>query len=203
MSDSRITSPDSENWGLREAFIIIGSTMGLMIFLLILRFSFNICLDICVLDELERAKKAIVDLITKLFPWQRPRTQPPSAQSHDDIELQECASDQERLEALNQILISKTLSLNDIERLRERHQHSDCGIAEEDMSRNDEAILCSICLHGMAEGDSVFEAKCKHIFHHSCIASWISSRGSGCPYCRAQLINETNLHQLFGSSRNR
>jgi hypothetical protein len=49
--------------------------------------------------------------------------------------------------------------------------------------------ICSICLHSYVENDIICQVKCSHIYHKSCIDSWINiSRNLTCPICRDELL---------------
>lgn len=48
--------------------------------------------------------------------------------------------------------------------------------------------VCSICLHTYVENDIICQIKCSHIYHKSCMDSWINiSRKLSCPICREEL----------------
>jgi hypothetical protein len=65
-----------------------------------------------------------------------------------------------------------------------------CGICLDELSLEtpclDGTCLDRACNH-------VVQTKCKHIFHHQCISTWLDVRDlhfdGTCPYCRAVLIN--------------
>jgi hypothetical protein len=50
--------------------------------------------------------------------------------------------------------------------------------------------VCSICLNNYIDNDLICQIKCFHIYHKSCIDTWINSSGNlTCPICREELIH--------------
>ncbi|EKX36640.1 hypothetical protein GUITHDRAFT_165685, partial [Guillardia theta CCMP2712] len=54
-------------------------------------------------------------------------------------------------------------------------------------------LECVICLEKMEVGDQVSTLPCKHTFHHSCIAKWLSAKlndrlAGCCPSCNLQIV---------------
>jgi hypothetical protein len=47
--------------------------------------------------------------------------------------------------------------------------------------------LCSICIDKLKT--NVIETDCKHIFHKTCLESWIKEGSNTCPFCRAVVID--------------
>jgi hypothetical protein len=54
---------------------------------------------------------------------------------------------------------------------------------KEELRRDQEEDLCTICLNSFQEGDRVGDIKCKHIFHVACLKKWIQ-RKNHCPLCQ-------------------
>jgi hypothetical protein len=47
---------------------------------------------------------------------------------------------------------------------------------------------CTICLEQFIPSDSIYEIKCKHIFHSKCLNLWYK-RNKCCPVCRDRIIH--------------
>jgi len=63
-----------------------------------------------------------------------------------------------------------------------------------DLGDVEDEHLCTICLEELEDGDLISPLRCKHQFHHKCIASWLTSRVMGgfigcCPNCNHQVCS--------------
>ena len=47
---------------------------------------------------------------------------------------------------------------------------------------------CSICLEPYKQDDDIIILKCGHLFHESCIKTWITPERQNCPNCRSGII---------------
>jgi hypothetical protein len=48
--------------------------------------------------------------------------------------------------------------------------------------------ICSVCLNSYIENDIICQIKCSHIYHKTCIDTWIKfSKNLTCPICRKEL----------------
>ena len=45
--------------------------------------------------------------------------------------------------------------------------------------------------------DEITELKCKHYFHHECLAQWIKQGKNSCPECRADIDDVEELRNLL------
>ncbi|KAH7016176.1 uncharacterized protein B0I36DRAFT_43486 [Microdochium trichocladiopsis] len=50
------------------------------------------------------------------------------------------------------------------------------------------AEVCAICLEVLVDVDSVRRLKCNHLFHTTCIDSWLKNRHVDCPLCKSIFI---------------
>jgi hypothetical protein len=57
------------------------------------------------------------------------------------------------------------------------------GNTRQEVSEDQEEELCAICLNAFQEGDRVGNVKCGHIFHATCLKTWIQ-RKNHCPLCQ-------------------
>jgi len=49
--------------------------------------------------------------------------------------------------------------------------------------------ICSVCLNSYIENDIICQIKCSHIYHKTCIDTWIKfSKNLTCPICRKELL---------------
>lgn len=51
---------------------------------------------------------------------------------------------------------------------------------------SNEAVVCSVCLEELVEGDSVLDLPCRHLFHRRCLATWLRTKTT-CPLDRTRL----------------
>jgi hypothetical protein len=76
---------DDDGFGFEEALKIVGMVMVLVILLLCLRFGCNIAIDLCVLCNPYEARRTVIDLRDRLFPFFKRRLVNPG----DDVEQAE------------------------------------------------------------------------------------------------------------------
>ena len=50
----------------------------------------------------------------------------------------------------------------------------------------EDGTLCSVCLVGYTEGETVCQLSCSHLYHSHCITKWLSTKTT-CPTCRRNL----------------
>lgn len=46
------------------------------------------------------------------------------------------------------------------------------------------AYTCTICLEGMAVGQSAITVRCGHTYHAECISKWVTESATTCPVCQ-------------------
>jgi hypothetical protein len=51
---------------------------------------------------------------------------------------------------------------------------------------------CAVCLSDFADGDSLTALPCGHVYHRSCVTSWLVSRNL-CPMCKTVAVQMTDL----------
>ena len=51
----------------------------------------------------------------------------------------------------------------------------------------DEDMVCSICLEDFFEDGYATKIECGHLYHKSCIESWLNNQNSNCPNCRKEI----------------
>ena len=49
--------------------------------------------------------------------------------------------------------------------------------------------ICSICQDEVEEGQEVLKLHCRHVYHTTCVVSWLQSHNT-CPLCRLQMPND-------------
>jgi Ring finger domain len=71
-------------------------------------------------------------------------------------------------------------------------------------SCHEAGIPCSICLHSLARGQSVYQvAQCRHIFHPHCLQQWLIPKrdvalgNNHCPNCRAPVVKVAELERIL------
>jgi hypothetical protein len=181
---------------MQEALIIGAGIIGLLIFLIILRFGCNIALDVCVLGEAGRAKRSITELWRKICPWWHHRTQPeiPESENNVSVEIPDVTivTEEDRSVILDSILTSREVTAADMQLWKEKHHRTEVseGHSDEEASRSSNAFgfECSICIHELNEGNMAFTAKCGHVYHRKCIHQWVNSRRTDCPNCRTEIV---------------
>lgn len=207
----------------KDALIVVASVVGLMIGLVILRFGTNILIDCCILNEPERAR---TDLIRILCPWYHRRTQPTSDDTPNEDEEQERAISSSveavpygiRKDRLMHALSLFHLSAETIQacKINNDHRHRDHSQRmnrennihhqrddEENGLPNSAAhMICSICIHELIPGDSVFKTPhCHHVFHSNCICEWMASvarkNNLECPNCRSRIMTRAALNRIL------
>jgi uncharacterized protein YjiS (DUF1127 family) len=194
-STGGISAPDQQELGIQEALIIGAGIIGLLIFLVIIRFGCNIALDVCILGEPGRAKRSIAELWRKICPWWRRRTQPEILESENNVEMPDVAiiTEEERSVILDSILKSREVTADDMKLWKEKHHRTEASEGhsdEEEASRSSNAFgfECSICIHELNEGSMAFTAACGHVYHRKCIHQWVNSRRTDCPNCRTEIV---------------
>ena len=55
-----------------------------------------------------------------------------------------------------------------------------------EIKRQEKEVSCSICLEVLRTGTQVKELQCKHVFHTSCIHSWLKQKLQ-CPNCKKKV----------------
>jgi hypothetical protein len=58
---------------------------------------------------------------------------------------------------------------------------------------NDMQLICSICQEEMNTDDEYINIECKHIFHRSCLTTYLENYNHICPTCRKE-IGKPNAH---------
>lgn len=178
---------------VKTALIIAALVIGFLIALVVVRFGCDIFIDVCILNEPGRARRSIAELWRKIFPCWHRRTVPEVDRPSQDQELSSFGPEG-RAQLLCDLLHSKTLTVSDLETMRgENVSSADDEHMEEGCAT---VIVCSICLHGLNEGDEVMTANCKHLWHSYCIREWICSSRTDCPNCRTEFIPEPELRSL-------
>ena len=211
--DDSLTSSDDV---FTEALITIGIVVAVLMGLICLRFGCNILIDVFVLQQYEWAR-SLAEFWRRLCPWWHRRTQPAEGattgvSASDERLPRESARSalqtvplEQRCRLVETIVPSRVLTPDDFKRkqvsvnndadetARVDEEHGE-GDIESASRASDGAIVCCICLHELQEGDSVLDLiNCEHLFHKSCVAEWINSNGTDCPYCRKELIRHSDL----------
>lgn len=57
---------------------------------------------------------------------------------------------------------------------------------KKEIKRQEKEISCSICLEVLRSGNQVKQLQCKHLFHTSCIHSWLKQKMQ-CPNCKKKV----------------
>jgi hypothetical protein len=198
-----VSAPDQGELAFGEALIIGAGIIGLLIFLVVLRFGFNILLDVCVLGESDRARRDIAELWRKICPWWHRRTQPEVPETENNVEIPHVSivAEEDRSVILDSILKSREVTADDVKLWKEKHHPTEAseGHSDEEASRSSNAFGfdCSICLHDLNEGNMAFTATCGHVFHRKCIHQWVVSRGTDCPNCRTEIVSLATLEYVL------
>jgi hypothetical protein len=206
-SGSGASAPDKGELAVQEALIIGAGIIGLLMFLVILRFGCNIAIDLCILGNPGRAKRSIAELWRQICPCWHRRTQPEDSESDNNVEVPVVSTDvgivtEERSVILDSILKSREVTAADVKIWKEKHH---CTEASEGHSDDEEASRstiafgfdCSICLHDISEGNMAFTAKCGHVYHRTCIHQWVNKRRTDCPNCRTEIVPLGKVEYAF------
>ena len=70
------------------------------------------------------------------------------------------------------------LAPEEIEKLK------NCHITREEIQDLAPRIKCVVCQEAFVEGDDAIITPCGHIFHKTCIVTWVSEHSHCCPLCR-------------------
>jgi len=65
-------------------------------------------------------------------------------------------------------------------------KHKEVVAVGDACAEGDQSQTCCICQDHYADGDIICELPCSHIYHSSCIATWLN-RSRTCPVCRSSL----------------
>lgn len=97
-----------------------------------------------------------------------------------------------RLEAISDPFISLTRIMNDLGTIK-----STGGVIYMKSKRYNgkNKVNCSICMDNLEQKEYVYELKCKHVFHKTCLSPWIKVKPH-CPNCR-QLVKIKNTYFNF------
>jgi hypothetical protein len=67
---------------------------------------------------------------------------------------------------------------------------------------NNDLLCCAICLESLLYGQKVAWSKknknCAHLFHQTCLTTWLE-RKSDCPCCREILLHDNTFLQIYTS----
>jgi len=233
-STGPVNAPDVNEISTQEVFLICGGLVAILIVLLFLRFLVVLLIDVVILQDFERAKRSIAELGQKLLICRRccpslPRepndeeesgmatTSRRRQQSNNNATLP-CSIDVELSTSssrLNELLPSRTMTQDDLDSVLLQDQHQ-CTLErippnKKETRHNDAdavttACTCSICLHDLQVGDSVYQtAQCHHWFHADCIRAWLVSHtrrqknnnnNNHCPNCRTPLVDPAVLRKF-------
>jgi hypothetical protein len=203
-STGGIAAPDASELVFSEALIIGAGIIGLLIILVILRFGFNILLDVCVLGESARVKRSIAELWRKMCPCWHRRTQPEAPESENNVEIPDASivAEVDRSVILDSILKSREVTAEDVTLWKEKHQHhTEIGEGHSDDEASRISIAygfdCSICLNELNEGNMAITAKCLHVYHRKCLHQWVISRRTDCPNCRTEIVSLAELEYVL------
>ncbi|XP_063394625.1 E3 ubiquitin-protein ligase RNF181-like [Cydia fagiglandana] len=61
---------------------------------------------------------------------------------------------------------------------------------------------CPICLKKFNPGEKAKQMPCKHIFHSTCILTWLAKTNS-CPFCRFELPTDHTGYEAFKKEKKR
>ncbi|XP_053605809.1 E3 ubiquitin-protein ligase RNF181 [Plodia interpunctella] len=70
-------------------------------------------------------------------------------------------------------------------------------VAIDDTSKN-----CPICLKNFGDGEKAKEMPCHHVFHPTCILTWLE-RTNSCPFCRFELATDDEGYEAFKKEKKR
>jgi hypothetical protein len=203
-STGGISAPNQDELTFQNAFIIGSAIIGLLMFLVVLRFGFNICLDVCVLGEPGRARRSITEVWRKICPLWHRRTQPEEPETENNVEIPDVVTDEGRSVLLDALLQSREVTFDDVNFWKEKHHRAEGSESHSDEEASKSSPFCfecSICLHGLDEGNMAFTAKCEHVYHRQCIHQWVISRRTDCPNCRAEIVSLASLEHALDQDR--
>ena len=183
----------SNDLGSREALIIGAALMAMLIFLIILRFACNSCIDLLLFDGMRNLAEAF----RTFFPVWHVRTNP--AEQATQSETTTAASS--RI-ALDTKILTKTDLLEHKARYYS-HRNNNGKVSEEivESSIASYSIMCSICLQELFDGDRVSVGDCNHIFHKDCMMQWVvQSQGRDCPNCRSEIVPQSAVMVDMGDA---
>jgi hypothetical protein len=71
-------------------------------------------------------------------------------------------------------------------------QHRRCppALAAGGPPKEDDQLVCTICLEAVAQGAEVISLPCCHQFHRECITPWLRQQGASatCPMCKKNVF---------------
>lgn len=204
MSTRGSLQPTQGDLGTKEALIIGAALMAMLIFLAMLRLGCNILIEVCILDELERARRSVGELLRCICPWWHVRTQPTRNNNNGSATTNvELSSENQRSSSLPPLIKMKSrlLAHDDFVQYKKRYNRSNNATGEKEAvaaanaeheadaesTSSHSLMMCSICLHELYKGDCVYVADCNHFFHRDCMVQWVESKGMDCPNCRTEI----------------
>ena len=75
-----------------------------------------------------------------------------------------------------------------------RNEAINCKCPDEGIDcdhEGDKAASCTVCIESFSPGEKVVTLACSHVFHSSCIKTWLASH-STCPNCKADAFGRTD-----------
>ncbi|KAL5747499.1 hypothetical protein ACOSP7_024500 [Xanthoceras sorbifolium] len=57
-----------------------------------------------------------------------------------------------------------------------------------EVSVTEQACMCMVCLEEFSAGSEATRTPCLHVYHHQCIAQWMTKSDS-CPLCRCNILH--------------
>lgn len=197
-----------------DALVIAAGIVGLVIGFIICRYGSRFLFEWCVTEEQEQEQS------NSICPCYRRQNQSSNESSSSNGEAPITMQDVEavpkriREDRLIHALPVFHLSADTVKecKLQEHNSHdNDMLDRDEETPRKEDnncspksnsAIVCSICIHELIPGDTVFKTPhCNHFFHRNCIYEWMTAvKGCNdieCPNCRSVIISRAALNRVF------
>mmetsp|Transcript_9428 Transcript_9428/g.14494 ORF Transcript_9428/g.14494 Transcript_9428/m.14494 type:complete len:246 (+) Transcript_9428:203-940(+) len=196
-----------------EVITIVGLFASFLIFLILLRILCIVVIDICILRDMDAARRSIrwmmrpclfcghylcgYEMHLEDMTPTRPETMTHDATPGEQSKLERLLSElsAEKKHVLFASILERQNCATDGQTVIEINEKDSEVCSENGVTQDDN--ICPICLESFdVDNDIIVSPKvCNHKFHDTCILSWLEEH-TDCPNCRCEMITEADVRSV-------